>query len=140
MIRPALASDSTAIYDLVCDMEKEMLPRAAFNDIFLMQLVDGCYRCLVDEEDGKVAGFVNLRFERQLHHAAMVAEIMELVVADGMRGAGRGSRLIEAACNAARAAGAMQIEVDCNQRRTRAHVFYGRKGFTNTHYKFVREL
>lgn len=140
MIRPALASDCAAIYALVCDMEDELLPRAAFDDVFLGQLVDGRYRCLVDEEDGEVAGFVNLRFERQLHHAALVAEIMELVVADGMRGAGRGSGLVEAACKAARAAGAVQIEVDCNQRRTRAHAFYRREGFEETHFKFVREL
>ena len=139
-IRPAVRTDCAFIYDLVCDMEDEDLPYDEFTRILAEQMADGCMLCLVAEDGGEAVGFINLRMERQLHHAARIAEIMELVVAAGHRSEGVGAQLFEAACRAARAAGCIQIEVTCKQHRTRAHAFYGRQGMENTHFKFCKQV
>lgn len=139
-IRPAVRTDCAFVYDLICDMENEELPYDEFTRIFAEQMVDGRMLCLVAEEDGERMGFINLRMERQLHHAARIAEVMELVVIAGHRSQGVGAKLIEAACGAARTAGCIQIEVACKQHRSRAHAFYERQGFESTHFKFCREL
>ena len=86
----------------------------------------GC-QCLLAEENGEVLEVLNLRFEKQLHHAAAVAEIMEFSVSP--------------ACRLAREAGCVQIEVACNQLRERTHRFYlGHGGMHNFHYKFSKPL
>ena len=138
--RPAVRTDCAVIYDLVGDMEDEDLPYDEFTRIFAEQMADGRMLCLMAEDGGEAVGFINLRMERQLHHAARIAEIMELVVAAGHRSEGVGAQLFEAACRAARAAGCIQIEVTCKQHRTRAHAFYGRQGMENTHFKFCKQV
>lgn len=135
-IRLAAEGDFAAIYDLVCDMEGTHLPLDVFERIFLHQLNDPDHRFLVAEEDGAVMGVLHLRMEEQLHHAARVAEIMELAVAQGSRSQGVGARLFAHACEVAREEGCVQIEVACNQLRERAHHFYERQGMHNFHYKF----
>ena len=74
--------------------------------------------------------------EQQLHHAARICEIMEMSVASGFRSKGVGSMLFDAACAEAKAKGCVQIEVCCNQLRTKAHHFYESCGMNNFHYKF----
>ena len=140
VIRLAVRTDCAFIYDLICDMEAEELPYDEFTRIFAEQMADGCMLCLVAEDGGESVGFINLRMERQLHHAARIAEIMELVVASGHRSEGTGAQLFAAACRAARAAGCIQIEVACKQHRTRAHAFYERQGMESTHFKFCKQV
>ena len=89
--------------------------------------------------NGAVA-FINLRYEEQLHHAARIAEVLELVVDPAQRSRGIGGRLFDYACGQARAHGCQQIELTTNQLRHDAHRFYARKGMLNTHYKFTLPL
>ena len=160
-IRPAVAGDFAPIYDMVCDMEQHRLPLDDVERIFLRELNDPDHRFLVAVHDwGRVhsmhdtvhgmnpspimheepIGVLHLRMEEQLHHAARVAEIMELAVAPGHRDAGTGSQLFQAACDLARKEGCIQIEVACNQLRHDAHRFYERQGMHNFHYKFSLSL
>lgn len=141
LLRDAAAADAPTIYDLVCDMERTEMPREAFLEILRSQLVDASHhRVLVAERAGKVVGVLHLRMEPQLHHTGLVAEVMELAVAEGARNHGVGARLLHAAEDVARQRGCLQIEVACNQLRHRAHAFYEREGLHNFHYKFSRPL
>ena len=140
VFRPAEGRDLDAVYALVCDMEAKELPYAAFAEIFSAQLADGARLCLVCELDGAVAAVCNLRFEYQLHHAARVAEIMELAVAPGYRNRGLGADLLREAAVAALAQGCVQMELACNTLRRDAHRFYEREGFKRYHYKFSKPL
>ena len=90
--------------------------------------------------DGEIAGFINVRVERQLHHERPVAEVCELVVDAGSRGSGRGARLFEEAVAYARACGCEGIEVTSNDRRARAHRFYEARGMERTHVKLTMGL
>ena len=146
-IREGRAEDVRAISALIGDMERHELAQGVFGPMYLRLLEDPDHRFLVwtdgaDDSDGTgaVLGVLHLRCEEQLHHVARVAEIMELAVADGHRSAGIGRALFDAACDAARAAGCVQIEVACNQLRHRAHRFYEARGMHNFHYKFSRSL
>ena len=140
VFRPAEGRDLDAVYALICDMEAKELPYAAFAEIFSAQLANPDYLCLVCEMDGETVGECNLRFEYQLHHAARIAEIMELAVAPEYRNRGLGADLLREAQVAALAQGCVRIELACNMLRSDAHRFYEREGFRRYHYKFSKPL
>ena len=138
--RKATTEDTKAVYNLICDMESKELPYGRFSGIFGEQIADRNYYCLIREDDGRVTGMLNLRFEEQLHHADRIAEIMEFSVDPAFRDRGIGSEMLEEACRIAREYGCVQIEVACNQLRTDTHRFYLREGMHNFHYKFSKSL
>ncbi len=135
-IRESNADDCKAVYALICSMEEKQLPPTEFEKIYNAQQKDDSCLCLVCEQEGKAVGCLNLRMEYQLHHAAKIAEIMELSVDAHARCQGIGQKLYAYACRKAKESGCIQIEVCCNRLRTRAHKFYETQGMHNFHYKF----
>ena len=140
LIRESTSADCQAVYDLVCDMEQTELPYKAFRCIYLKQVASPWYECLVYEQNHKVLGMINVRYENQLHHAACIAEIMEFAVDKSARSKGIGKLLLAYACEDAEYAGCTQIEVACNQLREKTHHFYEREGMNNFHFKFSKPL
>jgi PhnO protein len=140
MIRNGTLDDCMAVYSLVCEMENRALPFDRFSEIFQSQMEDPNYQFTVYEEDGAVVGFINVRFEYQLHHAKRIAEVLELVVAPERRRQNIGKHLLSEALQAARERGCLQIEVACNQARKDSHRFYLREGLNSTHFKFIKRL
>lgn len=140
LYRKSVAGDCRAIYDLICDMESKSLPYEEFSAIYRAQLQNDSFYCLVRIENDAVIGFINLRFERQLHHCETIAEIMECVVDKNCRNRGVGRDLLHQACDVAASHGCAQIEVACNQLRRDTHRFYTREGMHNFHYKFSHRL
>lgn len=121
-------------------MENKQLPYNKFEKIYLQQIKRDDMYCLVNSENDKVIAFINLRFENQLHHCEVIAEIMEFVVDIGYRNIGIGNTLFKEACRIAENYGCSQIEVACNQLRSNTHRFYEREGMHNFHYKFSKSL
>ena len=140
MYRKSKIKDCKNIYNLVCEMENKQLPYTNFQEIYFEQLQDENYYCLVCELDDKVIGMLNLRFEKQLHHAEKIAEIMEFSIASGYRNKGIGKEMFEQACLIAENNNCNQIEVACNQLRKDTHRFYLREGMHNFHYKFSKRF
>ena len=140
MICKAEKEDVKRVYELICDMEQSALPYEQFQRIFLAQLEDEAYYCLVCRREGELVAVLNLRFEEQLHHAGKIAEIMELAVDGRYRNRGLGRELLERAIELAKELGCMQIELACNRLRRDAHRFYLRQGMSCCHYKFSRSL
>ncbi len=140
MFRKAVLTDCRQVYSLICDMENRQLPYDRFCEIYERQLADEMYYCLVCELNNQVIGMLNLRFESQLHHTAVIAEIMEFAIHSGCRNRGIGKAMLREACAAAAAFGCTQIEVACNQLRTDTHRFYLREGLRNFHFKFSKAL
>ena len=138
--RKATFDDLRDIYSLICDMEETLLPVDSFAEIFKKQVGDEHHYILLCEIDGSTVGFINLRYEEQLHHAAEIAEIMEFVVHKDYRNRGIGGAMLEQACSLARDRGCIQIEVACNQLRHDTHRFYEREGMKNFHFKFSMNL
>lgn len=140
MFRTAIESDCRAIYQMICDMEDKILPYEKFESIYKRQLKDKRYECIVCEENENVIGVLNLRYEEQLHHAELIAEIMEFVMASGHRRKGYGKKMFSYACGRARNNGCTQIEVASNKLRENAHRFYLREGMISSHFKFSKRL
>lgn len=140
MYRKGTLDDCKSVYDLICEMEGEQLPFAVFSEIYREQMDSERYVCFVCEEGGVIVGVLNLRFERQLHHAALIAEVLELAVASAHRRKGIGKELLARASQLAKEAGCLQIELTCNHIRKDAHRFYLREGMKNSHFKFSKVL
>lgn len=140
MVRKGKAEDCRGIYELICDMEEKELPWDAFSQMYREMLADSRHVFLVWEEETQVKGVLHLRMERQLHHAALVAEIMEFAVDKNARSNGIGGEMLTYASDLAKETGCVQIEVACNQLRKNTHRFYLREGMQNFHYKFSKSL
>lgn len=140
MLRQSTAANCREVYNLICDMEASTLDYEKFKSIYLQQLADANYYCLIYEEGGKTCGILNLRFEQQLHHTARIAEIMEFAVAQDYRNSGVGKIMFAEAVKMAKAQGCVQLEVACNQLRHNTHRFYLREGMHNFHFKFSLPL
>ena len=140
MFRKATETDCQAVYKLICDLECKELPFDWFSEIFSEQVTDDRFYCLLWEKEGHVYGMLNLRFERQLHHASRIAEILEFCIDSSCRGQGIGKQMFAEACRIAQAFGCSQIELATNQLRTDAHRFYAREGMHNFHFKFSKSF
>lgn len=140
MYRKSTTDDCMAIYELICDMERKELAYDKFSEIYHRQLNDRSYYCLVCEQGYKVIGFLNMRFEEQLHHAELIGEILEFSIAQDYRNKGIGKEMFAKCCEIAKEKGCSQIEVASNQLRKDAHRFYIREGMHNFHYKFSKKF
>lgn len=78
--RKAVFDDCENIYHLICEMEQKELVYDKFAGIFQKQIENGQYYCMVCEQNDRIIGMLNLRFEEQLHYSECIAEIMELVI------------------------------------------------------------
>ena len=101
MYRKATINDCEKVYDLICELECKKLPYDRFSAIYEKQINNERYYCLLYEQDGHIAGLLNLRFEEQLHHSECIAEIMEFIVASSYRKCGIGKEMLARACQIA---------------------------------------
>ena len=140
MLREGSAGDVDAVRALFSEMEGRVLQAEDFRAIALAALDAPDHLLLVWEEEGTVLGALHLRVERQLHHCAAVAEVMELAVAAEARGRGVGKALLDEAKRRAAERGCVQLELACNVLRTDAHRFYEREGLRPSHRKYTLPL
>lgn len=88
----------------------------------------------------ELVGYIHLRLERQLHHASIVVEVLELIIEEKHRSKHFGKKLLDFAFYYSKSIGASHIELTSNLLRKRAHQFYIREGFNQTFLKFVRNI
>lgn len=88
----------------------------------------------------ELVGYIHLRLERQLHHASIVVEVLELIIEEKHRSKHFGKKLLDFAVYYSKSIGASHIELTSNLLRKRAHQFYIREGFNQTSLKFVRNI
>ncbi len=107
------------------------------------QTIDGDrnQHLLVGEFNGRVIAMLHLTFIPGLsRRGAWRANVESVRVDSGLRGRGIGGWLIEQAIALARAHGCRFAQLTSDKRRTEAHAFYGRLGFTASHEGFKRSL
>lgn len=117
----------------------DLLPAyaAAFDD--MMKNPDN--RIVVAEQDGAIIGSLQLVFIAGLSRQGAKRAIVELVrVSSKARGQNIGTLLMKEAIARARAAGCRLVQLTSDKRRTRAHLFYRRLGFLQTHEGFKLDL
>lgn len=102
----------------------------AFNDIN----TDPKQELIVVDEDGQVAGCLELTFIRGLSREGMLrAQIESVRVADHLRGQGVGQQLFEHAISRARERGCGLVQLTSDKARPDAIRFYEQLGFTASH-------
>jgi|SRR5471030_814833 len=89
-------------------------------------------KLLVSVENEVVTGFISLHFIPQLALPGDFCRISYFCVDSEVRGSGTGKALEEHAVRIATQRGCDRIEVHCNSRRTDAHRFYFRQGYTES--------
>ncbi|MBU6298370.1 MAG: GNAT family N-acetyltransferase [Alphaproteobacteria bacterium] len=98
-------------------------------------------RMLVAESGGEIVGILQLVFIPGLSRRGATRAIIEGVrVKSTMRGQGVGSALIGRAVEEAQRADCALAQLTSDKRRTRAHLFYRRLGFQQSHEGFKLEL
>jgi GNAT superfamily N-acetyltransferase len=96
---------------------------------------------LLAESGGKIAGCLQLVFLPGLSRKGTKRAIVESVrVASDQRGKNVGTALMKEAIRLAREGGCGLVQLDSDTRRSRAHLFYRRLGFIQSHFGFKKQL
>jgi GNAT superfamily N-acetyltransferase len=96
---------------------------------------------LVAENEGRIVGCLQLVFISGLSRKGTRRAIVESVrVVSDMRGKDVGTALMKEAVRLAREAGCGLVQLDSDTRRSRAHLFYRRLGFVQSHFGFKKQL
>jgi len=133
-------SNAEAIYNLICELENCELDKSAFIEIFDKNLGNKDIQYLVSKQGNDIVGFISIYMHYLLHHASKIAEIQELIITERYKSQGIGSMLFAKAKETAKENGCSQMEVCCNLRRNKSHLFYEKQGMEKTSYKFIIEL
>lgn len=144
-IRAATPSDVDALCALLSilfQQEREFAPDVDAQRRGLMTIVDdpAVGLILLAEKESTALGMVNLLFTVSTALGARVALLEDMVVSPSARGAGLGSQLLEAALEAARAAGCRRITLLTDHDNQAAMRFYSRHGFAPSSMQAMRRL
>lgn len=121
--------------------EAEEMNREYAEHFFAEVLSDEHQTTLVAEEEGEVVGTLVVAVLPNLAHGGAPYAVVENVVVDPeRRGEGIGEDLMQAAMERARGTGAYKLALTANLQRERAHGFYRRLGFRETHLGFEMSL
>ena len=101
---------------------------------------DKNYATFVAVSEGKVCGMIGTVTRYSYEHNNPGAKILALVVSDQMRGRGVGHALIAAAENDLVQRNVRRVAVNTHFRRTEAHEFYEKIGYTKNGFRLVKEL
>ncbi|MDE2184232.1 MAG: GNAT family N-acetyltransferase [Alphaproteobacteria bacterium] len=101
----------------------------------------GDNRVVLAEEDGEIVASLQLFFVTGLSRGGAKRAFVESVrVISRLRGTGVGTALMHHAIDEAGRAGCKLIQLTSDMRRRRAHLFYRRLGFIQSHFGFKLEL
>jgi GNAT superfamily N-acetyltransferase len=91
-------------------------------------------------EPSTILGFLSLHFIPQIALPGDFARISYFAVDNEARSHGIGRQLEETATRLAAERGCVLMEVHCHSRRTRAHEFYARQGWTESPKYLIKKL
>ncbi|HXT18204.1 MAG TPA: GNAT family N-acetyltransferase [Gemmatimonadaceae bacterium] len=89
---------------------------------------------------GGVVALATIHIRNTLNHNAPLAQLSLLVVEEAVRGTGVGRAIVDEAERWARDRGCMRMVVTTALRRTDAHAFYERIGYTHTGRRYAKDL
>ena len=96
---------------------------------------------LLADEGGRIVGCLQLVFVPGLSRNGTKRALIESVrVAADRRGANVGTALMKEAIRLAREGGCGLVQLTSDNRRSRAHLFYRRLGFVQSHVGFKKDL
>jgi len=145
-IRPATVEDLPAILDLYQELVASYGPapdegRVDHQELWRQVMSDTRQQVLVGEQDGEIVGTVTLVLVPNLGHQGKPwAAVENVAVRSDRRGRGLGTALMSEVTRIARSQGCYKIVLTSNLVRQRAHQFYRRLGWRQTHAGFTLSL
>jgi len=145
--RTAAEADLPAIIELLADDEigenREKTGEVApeYRAAFAAMSKEHYNKILLAEQNGAIAGALQLVFVPGLSRKGTTRAIIESVrVSSNLRGQNIGTALMKEAIRLARVGGCKLVQLTSDKRRERAHLFYRRLGFEQSHAGFKKEL
>lgn len=143
--RTATVEDLAAIIALLADDElaenREQVSSGNYAEAFAAMEAEHYNRMLLAESEGHIVGALQLVFVPGLSRKGTKRAIVESVrVAADQRGQSVGTALMKEAIRLAREGGCGMVQLDSDTRRSRAHLFYRRLGFVQSHFGFKKSL
>ena len=139
-IRSAQVEDFEVIYRFINQLENETFNIVKQRAIYDENQKNSNIIYLLAFENDEPAGFISCHAQWLLHHAALIGEIQEMIVAEKFRSKGVGKLLLAELTQLAKSKGIDQLEVTSSKKREGAHRFYMREGFMQSHFKFTKEI
>ncbi|RXR28513.1 GNAT family N-acetyltransferase [Flavobacterium piscinae] len=140
LIRPVSETDFEAVYQFINALEDFVFPKASQQAIFLENLSNPKHIFLLAEINQIPVGFISCHVQNLIHHGGLVGEIQEMFVLEQYRSKQIGKQLLDELKKIAKEKNILQLEVTSSFKREKAHAFYEREGFPNTHKKFVCKI
>ena len=138
-IRRAQLSDALAIQQLLRQLDYPDTGHFFFKKMERM-LSDQDEVLLVYELDDQVVAFISVHFIPQIALPGDFARISYFAVMDGTRSKGIGGEMMDYITALAKERNCDRMEVHCHSRRTDAHRFYFRQGFTEDPKYLIKTL
>lgn len=138
-LRPATREDASALAILMTQLGYPTAPAEMAVRLDAI-LADDDYYTLVAERDGNVVGMVGARVGVLYELGGPYGQIMVMVVDEQARGQGIGALLLHGAEEWLRGRGVGLIVLNSGLKRTAAHRFYQREGYTAKSYGFAKKL
>lgn len=104
------------------------------------RLRDGKARVVVAVDGNRAVGLATIHIRHMINHEAPIGQLTLLVVDESARGRGVGRLLVAESEAWARARGCKRFVVTTALRRTEAHAFYERLGFTHTGRRYGKDF
>jgi GNAT superfamily N-acetyltransferase len=101
---------------------------------------DGLTRVLVAVLDDAVVGLATIHLRHMINHEAPIGQLTLLVVDERVRGTGVGRILVAESEAWARARGCKRFVVTTALRRSEAHAFYEKLGYTHTGRRYGKDF
>jgi len=141
-IRDAALNDAEDVYKLIylLEIDSQIINKKDLIEVYKYNLNEKNIFYRVAEIDNKIVGFISLHLQKFLHHSAEVAEIAELIVHPQYRSKNIGLMLLYEAEKIANEKKCDTIELASNMKRVRAHNFYKKNGYFDSHYKFTKKI
>ena len=138
-IRQARLEDAGPIAELITQLGYPSTPAEMAARLGHI-LPDANHLSLVAVREGRVIGVIGVGLAHYYERNGRYARILVLSVAQERRGSGVGGKLLAAAEEWARAAGASSAVVNSGNHRGEAHAFYERNGYRPTGIRFVKPI
>lgn len=140
-IRPARTDDIAAMAGLLgqlfaIEADFAVNMQAQMRGLSLLLGAGACL--LVADEGGVVVGMVSIQTLISTAEGGVVGLMEDLVVAEGCRGRGIGTRLLHAALAWAREQGLIRVQLLADKNNTEALRFYARHSFQKTQLVCLR--
>jgi ribosomal protein S18 acetylase RimI-like enzyme len=144
-IREAVGDDFEYVFDLILELraserETGKVDKKELRDIFKRFLASSERSIYVAEKGGAVIGLITLTTYESLYEDKAWVLVDELVVKEGYRGRGTGSRLLDEAFRFAREKQCGGVALTADEENTSAVELYRSYGFRRTDIVLEKEL